>query len=73
MKTPRRNAPKAETRAWLMARDRNGTRRIENLTWEELARIYQAALPDSPERRAINKEALRCGYTPRVILTLNAE
>ena len=73
MKTTRRNAPQAETYRWLVARDRNGTRRIEKLGWKRLARIYEAAQPNSPERRAINREALRCGYTPRVVLTLNAE
>jgi len=63
----------AETHEWLTARGRDGRRRIEKLGWKRLARIYLAARPGSAVRKAINVEARRCGYTPRVILALNAE
>ncbi len=62
-----------ETHEWLTARGRDGRRRIEKLGWKRLARIYLAARPGSAIRKAINAEARRCGYTPRVILALNAE
>lgn len=55
------------------ARQAAGFRRIERMGWKRLAAIYQAAEPGSAVRRAINAEARRCGYTPRVILALNAE
>ena len=61
-----------ETYEWLMAEGRGGERRIEKLGWKRLARIYDANRPNSPIRRAINAEARRLGYTPRVILGLNA-
>jgi len=63
----------AETQEWLTARGRDGRRRIEKLGWKRLARIYLAARPGSAVRKAINAEARRCGYTPRVILALNVE
>lgn len=61
----------AETYEWLMAKGRGGVRRVETLGWKRLARIYDANRPNSPIRKAINAEARRCGYTPRVILGLN--
>ena len=63
----------AETHDWLMARGRNGRRRIEKLGWKRLARIYLASRPGSAIRKAINAEARRCGYTPRTIISLHAE
>jgi len=60
------------THEWLMARGRGGVRRIETLGWKRLAKMYFDAKPGSPIRKAINAEARRCGYTPRVILALNA-
>ena len=62
-----------ETHDWLVARGRDGRRRIEKLGWKRLTRIYLAAKPGSQIRRAINSEARRCGYTPRTILALHAE
>ena len=67
-----RKVQKPNTLAWLNARSRHGCRRIENLGWKRLAHIYYAHRPNSPVRRAINAEARRCGYTPRIILALNA-
>ena len=63
--------PKPETYEWLMAPTRAG-RRIEILSWKRLAKIYYANQPNSRIRRAINAEARKCGYTPRVILAINA-
>ena len=63
-----------ETLDWLMTKNRRtGVRRIEVLGWKRLACIYYAARPGSTVRKAINREARRCGYTPRTILALNAE
>ena len=63
-----------ETLDWLMTKNRRtGVRRIEILGWKRLASIYYAAKPGSTVRKAINREARRCGYTPRTILALNAE
>jgi hypothetical protein len=75
MKTTRKNAKKTtETYEWLMAELKNGQgRRIERLSWKRLAAIYYANRPGSRIRQAINREARRCGYTPRTILALNAE
>ena len=64
---------KTETHDWLMARGRDGRRRIEKLGWKRLARIYLANVPGSRIRKAINAEARRCGYTPRTIIGLHAE
>ena len=61
------------TAPWLTARMRNGRRRIEALGWRRLAAIYASAQPGSATRKAINVEARRCGYTPSIILTLNAK
>ena len=59
--------------AWLdMAMPASNVRRIELMRWNELARIYAAAKPASRVRRLINREARRCGYTPRTILALNS-
>ena len=63
---------KAETYEWLMTQGRDGVRRIEKLGWKRLARIYYANRPNNPIRKAINAECRRLGYTPRVILGLNA-
>lgn len=60
------------THEWLMARGRDGVRRIEKLKWSDLARIYRDNRPNSPIRRAINAECRRLGYTPRVILYIHA-
>ena len=62
-----------ETHEWLVARGRDGRRRIEKLGWRRLARIYLAAKPGSAARKAINAEARRCGYTPRTIIAMHAE
>jgi len=62
-----------ETHEWLMAPGRDGRRRVEELGWRRLARIYLAARPGSAIRKAINAEARRCGYTPRTIIALYAE
>ena len=68
--TTKRHA--TQTYEWLVAETRLG-RRIENLGWARLAKIYSANRPGSKVRRAINAEARRCGYTPRTILGLNAK
>lgn len=60
-----------QTHEWLMARGRDGVRRIEKLEWKELARLYTANRPNSAVRRAINAECRRLGYTPRVILGIH--
>lgn len=57
---------------WLTAMMRNGRRRIEVLSWKRLAGIYAEAQPGSVVRKAIEREAKRCGYTPSTILALNA-
>ena len=62
-----------ETHAWLTATMRNGRKRIETLGWKRLAKLYYAAKPRSPIRKAINAEARRCGYTPSTILSIHAE
>jgi len=64
--------PTPESLEWLMAENR-GRPRIQGLGWKRLARIYLANPPDSTIRRAIEREARRCGYTPRTILALHAE
>ena len=61
------------THAWLTATTRNGRRRIETLGWKRLAKLYFQAKPGSPIRKTIEREARRCGYTPRTILALHAE
>jgi hypothetical protein len=63
----------SETYDWLTATCRNGRRRIETLGWKRLASLYYAARPDAEVRRAIEREARRCGYTPRAILGLHYE
>ncbi len=67
-----RSEEKTETYEGLMARGRDGVRRVEKLSWNRLARIYYAARPNSPVRKAINAECRRLGYTPRVILGINS-
>jgi len=58
---------------WLMVKNRRtGIRRIEILGWRRLGAIYDMYKPGSAVRKAINREARRCGYTPSTILTLNA-
>jgi hypothetical protein len=69
MATTKKRA-KAETYEWLMAKTRLG-RRIQRLGWRRLARIYLAG--GTKVRRAIRREARRCGYTPSTILALHAE
>ena len=71
MKSAKRNAKRPETYEWMMARGRDGTRRIEKLGWTRLARIYNANRPNGPVRKAIDAECRRLGYTPRVILGLH--
>ena len=63
---------KIGTYEWLMAKGRDGCRRIEKMSWARLARLYEANRPNSPVRKAINAECRRLGYTPRVVLALNA-
>ncbi len=74
-KFTRRGGAKGKTTLeWLMTKNRRtGIRRIEVLGWKRLADIYYATKPGSKVRKAINREARRCGYTPRTILALNAE
>ena len=62
----------AETLRWLTEASRGGIRRIERLGWTPLAAIYIAARAGGAVRKAIEREARRCGYTPRTILALNA-
>ena len=69
MKTNR----KKTTRQWLMTVGRNGRRRIEKLGWKRLAGIYAANEPGSAIRKAIQREARRCGYTTKTIIALHAE
>jgi hypothetical protein len=70
---PNAKKPATETYEWLVATMRNGQKRIEILGWKRLAAMYYANRPGSPIRKAINREAHRCGYTPWKILYLNAE
>ena len=63
----------AATLWWLTATSRGGSRRIERLGWKRLAAIYRECRPGSEVRKAIEREARRCGYTPRTILALHAE
>lgn len=65
--------PACVDREWLTSRGRNGRRRIETLGWKRLAAIYNANKPGSAIRKAIEAEARRCGYTPKTILTINAD
>ena len=69
----KRAEKKAETVESLAGRGRWGCRRIETLGWKRLAATYSAERPGSPVRKMIEREARRCGYTPRVVLALNAE
>ena len=62
-----------ETYEWLMTKRHNEDRpRIQWLSWKYLAKIYYTNRPNSRIRKAINAEARRCGYTPKTILSLNA-
>ncbi|MCC6579523.1 MAG: hypothetical protein IT440_03720 [Phycisphaeraceae bacterium] len=54
-----------------MARNRQGQRRIDHLSWGRLARIYNARSTTADIRKAIENAARRCGYKPAVILGLN--
>lgn len=72
MATTRKTQPKPESLEWLMAKSHRRPR-IQNLGWKHLARIYLANRPGGAIRRAIEREARRCGYTPRIILALHAE
>jgi len=74
MTTKKTNAKKTEATAeWLTATMRNGRRRIETLGWKRLAKMYFAARAGSALRKTIEREARRCGYTPRTILSIHAE
>lgn len=60
------------TLAWLKDEGRTkGLPRIKTLAWSQLARIYDRQPVGSPIRRAIEREARWCGYTPRTILALH--
>jgi len=69
----RRENASAVSLDWLMARGRNGRRRIENLGWKRLAAIYVARHSDRDIRNAIQDEARRSGYTPSAILAIHYE
>lgn len=69
MKTTKTNAKNAKRRVAGIF----GGRRIDRMAWRTLARIYQAARPGSAARKMINAECRRCGYTPRIVLGLNAD
>ena len=70
MKTTKTARNEEETMAWL-----NGTwrreRRIRTLGWTRLAKVYDAAQAGGKVQKLIEREARRCGYTPKTILTLN--
>ena len=70
-RAPKKEPP--ETHAWLTATMRHGRRRIETLGWKRLAKLYFQAEPGTPIRKTIERDARRCGYTPRTILALHAE
>jgi len=57
--------------AWLMTPSRRGELRLRTLSWGRLARIYYAKKTDPAVRRAICREARKCGYEPLTILSLN--
>ena len=58
-----------DTLAWLKAEGcTKGLPRIKTLAWSRLTRIYDRQPIGSPIRRAIEREARWCGYTPRTIL-----
>ena len=44
---------------------------IERLGWKRLAAMYDKAAPGSEMRKAIAREARRCGYRLHVILALH--
>jgi len=56
----------------LKSRDRGGMPKVQTLGWKRLAEIYHSAKPGTKVRRMINAEARRCGYDPKIILSLNA-
>jgi len=70
--TTKNTPPARETHAWLIAPVRGGKRRVENLGWHRLARMYYASKAGSPIRRTIEREARACGYTPSTILSIHA-
>jgi hypothetical protein len=72
-KTKKTTKPSETTLKFLMSPGRWGRRKIETLSWKRLAAIYDANRPGGAVRKAINREARRCGYTPSTILALNAE
>lgn len=47
------------------------TKSYAKMSWTALARIWDRATPNSPERRAILRECRACGYTPNTILGLH--
>ena len=55
------------TLAWLMKRSRQGTRRIETLTFGRLDRIYHSGKATPAIRQAIRQECRRCGYSLTVL------
>ena len=74
MKTNRKKTTPTETTIqWLTTVGRDGRRRIEKLGWKRLAGIYLASAPASAVRKAIQREARRCGYTTKTIIALHAE
>ena len=70
--TSKKAIPAPETHAWLIAPVRGGRRRVENLGWHRLAKMYYAAKPGSPIRKTIERQARACGYTPSTILSIHA-
>jgi hypothetical protein len=56
----------------LKSRGRRGMPKVQTLGWKRLAEIYHSAKPGTKVRRLINAEARRCGYDPKIILSLNA-
>jgi hypothetical protein len=47
------------------------TTRIERMSWRELAARYNRARKGSPARKAIEREARRCGYNLPALLSLH--
>ena len=72
-KTKKAAKQNESTMHFLTSAGRWGRRKIQTLSWKRLAAIYAAAGSRSAVRKAIDREARRCGYTPRTILALNAE
>lgn len=60
------------TYEWLMARNAQGHKRIDRLSFGRLASIYHSRKATSQIRRAIERAARRCGYRPAIVLGLIA-